>query len=438
MRTHGARGDGRADDTAAFKAALKAGDVISVPAGTFVVSQLEIPGGKTILTQGANTILRQRPGQASATPVLRIIGSNVEIGSLRVIGNIATDTGEWMAAIAIHPNRSTGTISDVRIGNIIGEDIRGDVVEIYPTAPYDATRIRIGHLVGINLLRSVVSVCGGDGIEIRSCTGRRVGYSHFTVEPDAQCTPARNVRVGHVKGRHAIVAPVSPSVKAEGIAIDELDLDPAYALGSLPQYVHGAAIANTGLLIRNCKSLEIGTFRAKGFQGPAIKQIYNQGELSSQDLRIDQAEISDCNRALSHDDAYLFGAPGVTHLVIGRLVIRLDGPGANGIQSCYGAEIGEVAAVLNPGTRLFRDIQDGVIGPVHARSGYGTLIINGERTEFRGGDIAVEVLGSYSKRLRFRDVSLKGEFVGPGCNSHALDNASLNSKFYRSAGGIGC
>ncbi|MFL6741198.1 MAG: glycosyl hydrolase family 28-related protein [Sphingomicrobium sp.] len=438
MRTVGARGDGRTDDTAAFKAALKAADVVSVPAGTYIISQVDVPGGKTIVTDGANTILRQRPGLPSATPVLKITGSNVEIGSLKVVGNIATDKDEWMHAIAIHPNRSTGNISDVTIGDIIGENIRGDVVEIYPTAPYDASRIRIGHLVGSNVLRCVGSVCGGNDIEIRSCTGWRVGYAHFIVEPDAACTPARNVRVGQVKGRHAIIAPVSPSVMADGVAIETLDLSPAHAFGSLPEYSHGASIASTGLLVRNCQSLSIGTLRAGGFQGPAIKQIYNRGELSKQELRIDQAEISDCNRAGSPDDAYLVGAPDVTHLVIGRLVITLDGEGANGIQSCYGAEIGEVEAVLGRGTRLFRDIRDGVIGPVYARSGAGTLIISGERTEFRGGDIAVDVLGSYSRRLRFRDASLKGGFEGAGCNSHALENASLNSRFYRSASGVGC
>jgi len=438
VRSHGARGDGRTDDTAAFNAALKAADVISVPAGTFIVSQVDVPAGKTIQTQGANTILRQRRGLPSGTPVLRITGSNVEIGSLRIVGNIATDTGEWMAAIAIRPNRSTGSLSNVTIGDIIGEDIRGDVVEIYPTAPYDAARIRIGHLVGINIFRSVVSVCGGNDIEIRSCTGPRVGYSHFTVEPDASCTPVRNLRVGHVKGRHAIVAPVSPSVMAEGVAIETLDLDPSYALGSSPEYPHGAAIAKVGLQVRNCKSLNIATFRAKGFQGPAIKQIYNRGELPTQELRIDQAEISDCNRAASPDDAYLVGAPGVTHLIIGRLAIKLDSYGANGIQSFTGAEIGEVQALLGRGARLFRDMRDGIIGPVYARSGVGTLIISGERTEFRGGDIAVEVLGSYSRGLRFRDASLKGEFAGPGCNSHALEHASLNSRFYQSAGGVGC
>src|SRR6185295_15872872 len=101
-------------------------------------------------------------------------------------------------------------------------------------------------------------------------------------------------------------------------------------------------------------------------------------------------------------------------------------------------EIGEVEAVLGPGTRLFRDIRGGIIGPVHARSGVGTLIINGDRTEFRGGDMSVEVLGSYSKRLRFRDASLKGKFVGLGCSTHAYENASLNNRFYRSASGVGC
>jgi hypothetical protein len=438
VRAFGAQGDGRTDDTAAFTAALRAADVISVPAGTFIASQVAVPGGKTMLTQGANTILQQRRGLPSGTPVLRVTGSNVEIGSLKIIGNIATDRGEWMHAIAIHPSRSTGTISDVRIGDIIGENIRGDVVQVYPRAPYDATRILIGRLVGINILRSVISICGGENIEIGGCTGRSVGYSHFTVEPDAPCTPARNIRVGQVTGRHAIVAPVSASVLAEGVAIEMLDLDPAYSLGSLPHYAQGSWIANTGLLIRNCKSLKIATFRANGFQGPAIKQIYNRGELSSQECQIGQAEIADCNRAASPDDAYIVGVPDVTQLTIERLVIRLDRYGANGIQSFNGARIGEVRAMLGPGTRLFRDLRDGVIGPVYAPSGAGTLIISGEGTEFRGGDIAVEVLGSYSRRLRFRDATVKGEFVGPGCNSHQLENATLNSRFYRSASGLGC
>ena len=438
VRSFGVTGDGRTDDTAGFNAALKDADVISVPAGTFIVGQIQVPGGKTIVTQGANTVLKQRPALPSATPVLKITGSNVAIGGLKIVGNIATDTGEWMAAIAIRPNRSTGSLSDITIGDIIGENIRGDVVEIYPTAPYDAARIRIGNLVGINILRSVVSVCGGNDIEIRSCTGPRVGYSHFTVEPDAPCTPVRNLRVGHVKGRHAVIGPVSPSVMAEGVTIDTLDLDPSFALGSSPGYPHGVAIANAGLLIRNCKSLNVATFRAKGFAGPAVKQIYNRGELPTQEIRIDQAEISDCNRAASPDDAYLVGTPGVTDLIIRRLAIKLDSYGANGVQSFTGAQIGEVEAVLGPGARLFRDIKNGVIGPVYARSGVGTLIISGDGTEFRGGDIAVEVLGSYSRGLRFRDAKLKGEFVGPGCNSHAVENSSLNSRFYQSASAPGC
>ena len=438
VRAFGAQGDGRTDDTAAFTAALRAADVISVPAGTFIVSQVAVPGGKTMLTQGANTILQQRRGLPSGTPVLRVTGSNVEIGSLKIIGNIATDRGEWMHAVAIHPSRFTGTISDVRIGDIIGENIRGDVVEIYPRAPYDAVRIRIGHLVGNNVLRAVASICGGEDIEIRSCTGRRVGYSHFTVEPDAPCTPARNVRVGQVTGRHAIVAPVSPAVVADGVSIATLDLDPAYALGSSPEYSHRGSAGMAGLVLRNCRSLNIGTFRAKGFAGPAIEQLFNRGELSRQELRIDQAEISDCNRAASPDEAYVVGAPDVTHLVIGRLAITLGRHGDNGIQSCYGAEIGPVEAVLGRGARLFRDLRGGVIGPVHAPSGVGTLIISGDGTEFRGGDIAVEVLGSYSSRLRFHDATLKGRFEGPGCNSHAVENASLNSRFYRSASGLGC
>lgn len=438
VRTQGARGDGRTDDTAALAAALKTSDVVSVPAGTFLVSQIEVPAGKTILTEGMDTILRQRPGQPSATPVLRIIGSNVVIGGLRVVGNIDTDTGEWMHAIAIHPKQSTGSLSNIEIGDIIGENIRGDVVEIYPTAPYRASRIRLGHLVGNNVLRSVVSIGGGDDIEIRSCTGWRVGYSHLTVEPDVSCTPATNVRVGHVKGRNAIVAPVSPSVLADEVAIGTLELDPSFALGSMPQYPPGTVIANTGLHLRNCKSLKISQFRANGFGGPAIRQIYGLGELSRQELRLDQAEITGCGRAGRDDEASILGAPDVTHLTIGRLAITLDSPGANGIQSCHGAVIGEVDAVLGPGTRLFRDIQDGMIGPVYARSGAGTLIISGERTEFRGGDVAVDVLGAYSTRLRFRDAVLKGEFVGPNCDSHAFENATLNDHFYGSADGVGC
>ena len=53
VRDYGAKGDGEADDTAAFKAALEARTGVFVPAGTYLISEtLEIPAGACMIGEG--------------------------------------------------------------------------------------------------------------------------------------------------------------------------------------------------------------------------------------------------------------------------------------------------------------------------------------------------------------------------------------------------
>ena len=161
IREAGAAVDGRTDDTAAWRRALSSSDVIRVPAGTTLVSQIEVPANKTIVTAGFASVIKQLPGQPVITPIIRIVGSNVNVGSLRGIGNIATDTGEWSHVIQLSADEKTGALSDIVIGDIIGENVRGDVITLEARPGYPLSKVKIGNVIASNVLRNGVSVCGG-------------------------------------------------------------------------------------------------------------------------------------------------------------------------------------------------------------------------------------------------------------------------------------
>lgn len=62
VRTLGAKGDGRTDDSAAIQKALNGNKAVWFPAGVYLVGNLMLRNGQTIQGEGATSILRQRVG----------------------------------------------------------------------------------------------------------------------------------------------------------------------------------------------------------------------------------------------------------------------------------------------------------------------------------------------------------------------------------------
>ena len=91
VKDFGAVGDGVADDTAAIQAAINAAVYLTIPAGTYVVTQLEIKNSLRLIGCGKPTI--KRKNNSSDTAVILANNKNsFEISGIKVDGNLANNS----------------------------------------------------------------------------------------------------------------------------------------------------------------------------------------------------------------------------------------------------------------------------------------------------------------------------------------------------------
>ena len=122
----GADKSGTTEATSIFAAALSATNEIIVPSGTYKIKSVSVTSNKKITTIGPVTI-QQLSGVLTDERTFIITDSNVSIGDMTITGNITTDTGEQRHGIFCQANSTTGNISNIKIGNITGVNIRGVV-----------------------------------------------------------------------------------------------------------------------------------------------------------------------------------------------------------------------------------------------------------------------------------------------------------------------
>lgn len=447
VRWFGAKGDGVTDDTAAFAAAFYAGSWVYAPRGTYVVSQISIGGGKALVTDGHATVIRQKAGTGPDTPIIVIVGSNVNIGSFRAIGNLngggADTTGEQNHVILIKATAALGNFSNITIGDIVGENIRGDILVTYSTESATISHVRVGHLYGTNIYRCVAAICTGNGVQIASVGGTQVGYLVFDAEPDGSCAPVVGLRVGYIKGRYAGFIGTDIYTTVDGVYVGTLDLDPAHGggVGSTPAYPFAAGLID-GVLVRNCKSLTLGKFKANGFNGAALRHIFSGGEIATQPIHIEAAELTDNCKTEGTLLTYFAGAAGVTRLTIGHLKIAITRATVSGIRACYGAKIGPVDAALAADTRLLHACNDNETGPIFtSTTATGYIALSCDGAKIKAGNLNVEFALSYCANARIAGgtVTTPGApFDGDGSDSHSYPfvedsviNGSRQTGFYQ-------
>jgi hypothetical protein len=236
------------------------------------------------------------------------------------------------------------------IGNVRGRNIRGDVVYIGSANGAAARRIRVGQVSGSNILRNVVSIVGGYDIEVEGVSGSGVGYAQLDIEPDDYNGPVVRCTVGSVHGTFAQVAGQSAKAFVDQVRIGLLELDGTVP-PSVPRYLPGAKRTDA-LTLRNVRSLDIGRFVARDFDGSAIRQIWDRAALSDQRVHIADAELTNNCRREGGARAYIQGDRRATRLSIDRLAIDIPRPGIDAVRDCKEVHIEAVRGRLPPGSRL--------------------------------------------------------------------------------------
>ena len=273
------------DSTGALRDALAAADVIEIPAGTWLLSQVVITSGKTIRTSGLRTVLRQRPSSMPDRPgtpnqdfpLLELGGSDIDLGSFTAVGNIADDLGEWNHAVNI--GSAAGPIARIHVGDIFGHDIRGDVLMIDganqgATGAGLVSAVSFGTITGDNVYRSMVSINGGTditGVAVGDrTTGGHSGYRTLDIEPNGWNQAPDGVVIGAVVGGSLQLASADPAHQIIGtVTIGAVDLDSARQRRPRPDYQNPADHRSgfdqsVGIIASSWHKLRIGKLRVAG------------------------------------------------------------------------------------------------------------------------------------------------------------------------------
>jgi hypothetical protein len=433
VRWFGATGDGVTDATAAIAAALSAGSLAHIPAGAYVVSSLSIPANTVVTTDGHDTILIQKSGTGPTTPIIKIKGSNVRLGDISVQGRLGLTgdtTGEWNHGIQIGLDAdATNSISNVTVGNVRGTNIRGDVVLIgvHPTAHANGHRLSevgMGKITGENVYRHVCAITGGSGISIESITGSQVGYMMLDIEPDVGSGAVSGLTVGYVKGHYAAAVAPTGEDYLEGIQIGEIDLDPAHCGSSSPVYAPGAG-QTVGFLVRNTKSLEIGTFKANGHAQSALASV--AGDLTHMAVHIGSAEVPSSNTGNSVYGHFQGGSGMALH--IGQLDIAAEA-NQRALASLVNAKVGRIFATLGPGSRLLDGGSNSIVEQADV-NGTGLILTSCAGCEINGGTLTGDQMMSFGSKNVVRNVAatMTGSYINAEANSFA-EHSTLGGTYY--------
>jgi hypothetical protein len=275
----GADPTGSAESTTAFTNALTASRFVYVPAGTYLVDQINITqAGTRLFTAGMSVTIQQKNTTSrNNSPIINVQVSNVTIGDMKFIGNIATDTGEYNHCINV-----VGTGSEVRnisLGNYYATDIRGDVLYVGGTSSIPIYDVNVISLDGDNIYRSICSVTGGHGVRVQQILGKRVGYRNIDFESNTGSQTVDDCWVGYVRGGCIQLASDSASVRIGSIQIDQLELDTAFMPAPTPyaSFTNPAG-PDIAIIASRWNFLKIGSLKINGFGAIGVNLANLSGE----------------------------------------------------------------------------------------------------------------------------------------------------------------
>lgn len=436
FKDYGAIGNGAADDTTPATNALTAARKIDVGIGTFILTSLTIPASTVVTTEGVNSIIKQKPATGPNTRIIKL-NSDTKIETLKVQGQLnqgANDTtGEQNPAAFIYlESTDTASKSKIVLGDITGQDIRGDIVTtgVHPTAytaGYRLSGMRMGRISGDNIYRNVVSLTGGNGYVIHSIIGTHVGYMHFDIEPDVGSGPVEDVWVGRIQGRFVGLVGPTAADYVDRVFIESMLLDAALTTGSTPAYTVGLTHA---LQIRNLKYAHIGKARVTGFAGAGVKQIYNGGELAKQTLHFGELDVSNNCTADAVNYGYVTGASGVTRVLIDSLRGTISDPKA-ALLTCDFCHVRSADVSNASSAGLLRSCANALVMNLNHAGAGGVFIATDNLVAINGKVAATaSVLCSFSAKPLFIGYDVTATTLFNTCTNARLLHSTINGVFY--------
>lgn len=181
-RAYGAVGDGVTDNTAAFTAALNAGDLL-IPDGTYVVKgTIRIPSGRSVQCASLSTVKIINPvvttsgnqatfqfwTQGGSLSNCRISGAD----AFNVNGSAVFDVNSQYNFLVAIVDYYGGPVGNVKISNNIFENCHGNSC----ISVYGGTTSASNNLITQNTFRN----CGHLSVTIDGGTNNTVSYNHLT------------------------------------------------------------------------------------------------------------------------------------------------------------------------------------------------------------------------------------------------------------------
>jgi hypothetical protein len=266
--------------------------------------------------------------------MINVEASDVIIESCSTKGNIATDTSEFKHSIFIQSDATNGNLSNITIGDISGEDVRGDVLYIGAATGYLTTYVRFGRITGNNILRNVVSIVGGAYVTgDAAISSGPTGLWALDIEPDT--VTCHDIHVELVRGTAMGCVPPLIANTAYNISIGMADLDPSFAPDSTPAYV--GRNVQSALSLRNTKFFQIGYLKAKDHTHYALEYVWNSGEQRGEAIQIGFLDVNNVGSGeTTNNTVILAGGVNsitisdgrVTHNAVGDSVILGDSTGS--------------------------------------------------------------------------------------------------------------
>lgn len=243
VKDFGAKCDGATLDSAAFQKAVNAARVVMVPAGTCLVDTINLPAGTTLAGVGADSIIKQAPGAATAMLSADSGSSNaannltgIVLRDLQLLGTVAADGFSEHVHLAALSGVTRATIERVTF-----RGFRGDGLYIGSSETAGQERHNIGVTVRKSLFdgvnndnRNAISIIDGDGVTIEDNRFVNVTRSNMPgaidAEPDANTFPIiRNIivrgnafdHIGGSVGVLSIFVPASVMSPAQNVTFED-------------------------------------------------------------------------------------------------------------------------------------------------------------------------------------------------------------------------